>query len=97
MSKVSKKEVEDISYLARLELTDRDVKKYQVELSAILGYVEMINKADVSGVAPMDNITGLVDVFRDDIKIPSNLSREEILSNAPDKKEGYIKVRPVLD
>jgi aspartyl-tRNA(Asn)/glutamyl-tRNA(Gln) amidotransferase subunit C len=97
MSKVSKEEVKSISYLARLELSDEDVEKYQSELSNILGYVEMINKADVSDVEPMDNITGLVDVYRDDIKNPSKLSRDEILSNAADKKEGYIKVKSVLD
>lgn len=97
MSKVSKEEVKSISYLARLELSDEDVEKYQSELSNILGYVEMINQADVSDVEPMDNITGLVDACRGDIKNPSNLNRDEILGNAPDKKEGYIKVKSVLD
>lgn len=97
MSKVSKEEVKSISYLARLELNEADVEKYQAELSNILGYVEMINQADVSDVEPMDNITGLVDVYRSDIKNPSKLSRDEILSNSPDRKEGYIKVKSVLD
>ncbi|MBW6432084.1 Asp-tRNA(Asn)/Glu-tRNA(Gln) amidotransferase subunit GatC [Patescibacteria group bacterium] len=96
MSKVTQEEVENISYLARLELTNEDIKKYQSELSNILGYIEMINKADVSSVEPMDNITGLVDVCRDDIKSSSNLSREEILSNTPENRDGYIKVKPVL-
>jgi len=97
MSKITKNEVEHIAQLARIEITDADIAKYQKELSAILGYVELIDKADVKNVEPTAQVTGLSDVFREDKKEPSDLSRDEILANTPDKKEGYIKVKSVLE
>jgi aspartyl-tRNA(Asn)/glutamyl-tRNA(Gln) amidotransferase subunit C len=96
MSKISKEEVENIALLARLELKDSDVKKYQDELSSILSYVETIQKADTKGIEPSSQVTGLSDVTREDKKILSGLTRDDIFSNTPDKKDGYIKVKPVL-
>lgn len=97
MSKISKDDVEKIAQLARLDLSESDTLEYQKELSAILGYVEVIDKADVKNIEPTAQVTGLSDVFREDKKEPSDLSRDKILENAPDKKDGYIKVKSVLE
>lgn len=97
MSKIDKKKVEEIAYLARLNLSEKDVEKYQKELSAILGYIETIQKVDTKNVEPTAQVTGLSDVWRVDKKHPSKLSRDEVLSNAPERQDGYIKVKPVLD
>lgn len=96
MSEISKEQVEQIAALARLELSAAEEEKFQKELSGILGYVETIQKADVKDVEPTANVTGLKNVHRSDEKIPSKLSRDEILNNAPEKKDGYIKVKSVL-
>lgn len=97
MAKISRDDVEKIAQLARLDLSEGDIAKYQKELSAILGYVEIIDKADVKNVEPTAQTTGLSDVFREDKKEPSELLRDEILANTPDKKDGYIKVKSVLE
>jgi len=97
MSKITKETVEQIAVLARLKVNDSDIQKYQDELSNILSYVDTIQKVKTDGVEPTAQITGLSDVTRADEKIPSELSRDDVLLNAPDKKEGYIKVKPVLD
>lgn len=96
MNKITKEDVENIALLSRLEVSVSDMKKYQNELSAILSYIETIQKADTKNVDSTAQVTGLSDIIRDDIKKPSVLSRDDILSNAPDKKEGYIKVKAVL-
>lgn len=96
MSKISKEEVERIAQLARIELSEKDTEKYQKELSGILDYIEVLNKADTSAIDPTAQVTGLLNVYEEDEKI-SSLPREEILKNAPDKKDGYIRVKPVLD
>ncbi len=96
MSKVTTVDVKQIAALARLELSVSDIAKYQTELSNILDYVDQIEKVDTKDVEPTAQVTGLKDVTRVDKKVPSKLSRDEILSNTPDKKDGYIKVKPVL-
>jgi aspartyl-tRNA(Asn)/glutamyl-tRNA(Gln) amidotransferase subunit C len=97
MSQVTKTDVEQIAQLARLELTDAEKQKYQAELSAILGYVDTIAEVDTEGVEPTAQVTGLSDVLREDAKEVSTLSKEQIFSNAPDTKDGYIKVKSILD
>lgn len=97
MAKISKKEVEDIAALARLNLSGSEIEKFQTELSHILDYVDTIKKVDTKDVEPTAQVTGLTDVSREDKKIPSELTRDEILANTPDKKDGYIKVKPVLE
>jgi aspartyl-tRNA(Asn)/glutamyl-tRNA(Gln) amidotransferase subunit C len=97
VAKVTKQEVEQIALLARLELTETEKAKYQKELSGILGYIETINEVDTGNIAPTAQVTGLSDVTREDSGVPSDLKRDEILSNAPQKKDGYIKVKSVLD
>lgn len=97
MSKISKQDVEQIAQLARLELSESEIAKYQSELSNILGYAETIQSVDTKNVEPTAQVTGLSDVLRDDKKTPSVLGRDDIFSNTPDKNDGYIKVKPVLD
>lgn len=97
MSKVSKEEVRQIAYLSRLNISKQEENRYQEELSELLEYIDTINQADVSGTEPLVNARSISDVVRVDIKAPSSLSREEMLFNAPNKKEGYIKVKSVLD
>lgn len=97
MSKILKEDVEKIAQLARIEVSDAEMPKYQKELSAILEYVEIIGKADVKNIEPTAQVTGLSDVLREDKKEPSELSRDEILDLAPEKKDGYIKVKSVLE
>jgi aspartyl-tRNA(Asn)/glutamyl-tRNA(Gln) amidotransferase subunit C len=97
MGKISKDKVKEVAYLARLKLSEKEVEKYQKELSRILGYVKMAQKVNTKNVEPTAQVTGLSEVWAQDKKNTSDLSREEILSNAPEKQDGYIKVKPVLE
>jgi len=96
-------DVEHIAKLARLGLTDKEKEKFQKELSSILDFVEKLKEVDVSKVEPMTGGTSLVNVTRrDEIKIVPDLikskeRREKILKNAPEKKNGYIKVKAVFE
>lgn len=96
MSEISKEEVKKVAQLARLELTEAETEKYQKELSAILGYVDILNKIDTGDVEATANVAGLTDICSKDAKNPS-LNREVVLSNVPEKQNGYIKVKPVLE
>lgn len=96
MSEISKEEVKKIAQLARLELSEAETEKYQKELSVILGYVEVLGKADTKDVKTTANITGLNSVYAEDLKNPS-FDRDNVLKNVPEKQDGYIKVKPVLE
>ena len=57
----------------------------------MLDYVEKLDELDTDGVEPLSHIFGDKNVFRDDIVTNSDNS-EEMLANAPKKKEGQYQV-----
>ncbi len=94
--KLSKKEVEHIAQLARLGITDEEKEKYAEQLSAILDYVEQLNKLNTDKVEPIGQITGAENVMRED-DIKNKPDRENMLKNAPDKENGFIKVKSIFE
>ena len=92
---LTKEEVIKISQLVRIELSEAEVEKFQKELSTVLDYVEELKLVDVSGLEEVSQVTGLVNVQRED-KVIDLGNREEILSEAPEIKDGYYKVKAIL-
>lgn len=96
MSKIGTDEVRRIAALAHIGLSDEEAAQMSVELGQIVEFVEQLQAVDVSGVEPTDQVTGLVDVMRGDEVRADGLSRDELLANAPEQENGYVKVRRVL-
>lgn len=96
MSHIGTTEVERIAKLARIGLSPDQVASMSVELGNIVEFVEQLQQVDVEGVAPTDQVTGLIDVWREDEVKPS-VSRQELLKNAPASQDGYIVVKRVLN
>lgn len=94
--KLSKKDVEYVAKLARLELTEEEKEKYTIQLAKILEYVSKLNQLDTENIEPTSHVLPLQNVFRED-EIKPSLSQEEILTNAPEKEDGYFKVKKVLE
>jgi len=94
--KLSKKEVEHIAQLARLGITEKEKEKYAEQLSAILDYVEQLNKIDTKNVEPIAHITGVENVMRQD-EIKNKPDRDNLLKNTPAQEKGFIKVKSILD
>ena len=81
--------------LAKLQLTEEEVKRLVDELSQIVGYVDQLSSVDTTNVAPLDHVLDVTDALRDDTVI-SSLPRESALLNAPKKDGETFLVPPVL-
>lgn len=99
---ISKKEVQHIAKLARLGLTETEIKKFQKELSSILDYFRSLEKLDVSKVEPTFHpaerlLRKKLDIMRED-KIESQSIElvGKLIEAAPEKKKGHIKVKAVF-
>jgi aspartyl-tRNA(Asn)/glutamyl-tRNA(Gln) amidotransferase subunit C len=95
-TKLSKKEVENIAKLARLELTDDEIKTYSEQLSDILGYVDQLQEVDTENVEITSQVTGLSNVMRED-KVEACENPEELVALAQESEDGLIKVKAVFD
>jgi aspartyl-tRNA(Asn)/glutamyl-tRNA(Gln) amidotransferase subunit C len=92
---LTREEVVKIAQLARIELSEEEVEKFRTELSVVLDYVEELKSVDVSGLEEVSQVTGLVNVQRED-KVVLAENHEAIFSQAPEIKDGYFKVKAIL-
>lgn len=94
--KITRKDVEQVALLSRLELGENDVEKFTGQLNAILDYIDVLSKVDTSGVEPTAHVLPVKNVMRADEAKPS-LPRELALANAPEQEDGYFKVPKILE
>lgn len=93
---ITRKDVEQVALLSRLELQEADVEKFTGQLNAILEYVEVLDKVDTTGIEPTAHVLPLKNVMRPDAVRPS-LDRKLALSNAPEQEDGYFKVPKIIE
>lgn len=92
---ISKEDVLKIAKLSRLELTETEVEKMQKDLSSVLDYFDILKKAP----APVKDsaVKTSSDGLRADMveEKPASLAHN-LVAQAPDKKDDYIKVKSIL-
>ena len=93
---IDEKTVRKVARLARIELTDEEIKTYGAQLASILGYVEQLNRLDLDGVEPLAHAGDFDTPLRDDAPAPS-LPREAALQNAPSSDPASFIVPRVIE
>ena len=86
-----------IASLAKLELTDQEVKEYSKDLTNILKWMEELKEVDVSNVEPVTSVTKNELFEREDITYKNTVEQEKILLNAPEKVGDYFTVPKVIE
>jgi aspartyl-tRNA(Asn)/glutamyl-tRNA(Gln) amidotransferase subunit C len=85
-----------VAHLARLELPDEELAILTRDLTAIVNYVDELQKVNTDGVEPLAHAVELSNVFRADELAPS-LPVDEALANAPQRQDDYYAVPAVLE
>ncbi len=93
---ITKKELEHIAVLSRLELSEEEKELFSHQLGDILKYIEKLNELNTEHVEPMAYAATFNNVFRED-KATLSLPREEALQNSPSQALGFFKVPKVID
>jgi aspartyl-tRNA(Asn)/glutamyl-tRNA(Gln) amidotransferase subunit C len=89
-------DVKYVAHLARIALSPEEEQKLSAQLGNILGYIEKLKEADVTGVEPTAHAFPLVNVTRPDEARPS-MPHEEALRNAPAKANGLFIVPKIVE
>ena len=87
------KDIENLAELAKIELSETEKKGLLKDLDEILGYVKQIESVDVPEIEPDYKNKN---VWREDKLESREFSREEIISQFPDSKDGFVKVKKIL-
>jgi aspartyl-tRNA(Asn)/glutamyl-tRNA(Gln) amidotransferase subunit C len=93
MAEITRDEVLHVALLARLELTDDEVTRFQEQLSAILGAVSKVSELDLRDVPPTAHPLEISNAWADDEPRPC-LTLDEVFANAPDRDGDLFRVPP---
>jgi aspartyl-tRNA(Asn)/glutamyl-tRNA(Gln) amidotransferase subunit C len=91
---ISRAEVEKVSLLARLKLSQEELDRMTQQMGDILGYVDLLSELNTAAIEPMAHAIDLSNAFRDDAVRPS-LDREAALANAP-RHDGECYLVPAV-
>ncbi len=92
---LSEAQVAHIARLSMLALDAAQLKRYQSELSRILGYVRMLESVDVEGVEPLTHVGDEANVLDKDVA-GEVLSHEVAMGLAPETAGPYLLVPRVM-
>jgi aspartyl-tRNA(Asn)/glutamyl-tRNA(Gln) amidotransferase subunit C len=95
---LTKKEIEHIAKLARLDLSDDELKTYGGQLSAILSFVDELKEVDTDNIEPTAQVTGMTNILRnDEINNWPNNEVAEALNQAPGLENKQVKVKRIIE
>jgi len=93
--KIDQTVAEYLAALSNIHLSNQELAALAADLENIIKYVEQLGELDTTGVEPTFQVTGLKNVWREDI-VEEQLPREKLLALAPDRTETAVKVPKVL-
>ena len=94
---IDKEQVAHIAKLARLQLKEEEIAKYQQDLSSILDYFDILKEVNTNSVEPMTHSVHHENIAREDIsqrEDPDVISR--MMQLMPDTKDRFLKVKTIL-
>ena len=93
MAEITRDEVLHVAALARLDLADDEVGKFQEQLSEILGAVSKVSELDLRDVPPTAHPLSIQNAWAEDVPRPC-LPLDDVFANAPDREDDLFRVPP---
>ncbi|MDP4178121.1 MAG: Asp-tRNA(Asn)/Glu-tRNA(Gln) amidotransferase subunit GatC [Bacillota bacterium] len=93
---VSKKDVEYVAELARLNFSEEEKQTLIGDLNSVLGYIDKLNELDTENVEIVVNPYYIENKFRED-EIEPSLELKYVIKNAPASLEEYYMVPKVIE
>ncbi len=92
---VSREEIMHIANLARLNLSEEEIKKYTNDMQDILNFANIINNADTDNINESIAAGNIVNVFRKD-EIKEFEDKKMLMENAMEVEDGMFHLPSVL-
>ena len=90
---ITRDDVLHVAALARLELTEDEIARLEVQLNDILEAVGKVSELDLSDVPPTSHPLDLVNAWAED-EPHESLPIEDVLRNAPAAERDLFRVPP---
>tara|TARA_Y100000590_G_scaffold266586_1_gene299410 strand:+ start:290 stop:586 length:297 start_codon:yes stop_codon:yes gene_type:complete len=90
------KDLEQIAYLARINIDKRKLPSLKEELQSILKLVEKMDSVDTKSITPMSHPLDISQPLRKD-QVTEKDDRENLQENAPSTMNGLFMVPKVIE
>ena len=87
---MAKPDVRKVAQIARLKLSDQEVRKFSKDLESILDAFKDLERVPTRNVRPSFQPIETKNVLRKD-RIEQSLTQEQALANAKNKEKGFFK------
>lgn len=94
--KITDETIDYVSILAKLKLDGTERVQAMDDMQKMLDYIDKLNELDTTDVEPLSHVFPVHNVFREDLVVNGD-DRENIMSNAPEQKEGQFKVPKTVE
>ena len=92
---ITRKEVEKVANLARLNFEEDELDAFTGQLNDILNHIEELNELDTSNVEPTAHALDITNVMRED-EAGASFPVEEIMANAPEHEKDSFLVPKII-
>ncbi len=93
---ITRKDVEHVASLARLQFSPDELDLYTQQLNSILNHFQKLQNVDTTDVPSSTHAVDVNNAFREDTAGPS-LTTEESLKNAPEAEQTCFKVPKIIE
>jgi aspartyl-tRNA(Asn)/glutamyl-tRNA(Gln) amidotransferase subunit C len=95
MATLSRADVAHVAHLARLGLSEEELRRLEGQLNHILDQYAILARLETDDIPPTAQTIELENILRDDVAGPS-LPVEAVLRNAARTHAGFIVVPPIM-
>ena len=95
MSRISREEVSKVAKLAKLKLSEEQIKNHSIQIEKILDYINQLEKIDTTNVPCTTRAIEVINNFRSD-SIQKYKNRDDILDLAPSREDDFFKVPKII-
>ncbi|WP_164917177.1 Asp-tRNA(Asn)/Glu-tRNA(Gln) amidotransferase subunit GatC [Clostridium sp. JN-9] len=93
---VSKKDVEYVAELSRLNFSEKEKESLVGDLNQILNYMDKLNELNTDNVDIIVNPYYIENKFRED-EVQESMDLKSVIENAPQNLEEYIVVPKIIE
>ena len=93
---ITREEINHLAKLSDFSLTEEEKESLGSDLKNIINYISQLNELNTDGVEPTYQVFEMENVWRDDVVLEQEASREALLALSKEQKDNQVKVPKVL-
>lgn len=93
---INRETITHLADLSEISLTESESESLEHDLTGIVKYISQISELDTVDVEPTYQVFEMVNVWRDDVILEQDATREQLLALSKEQQDNQVKVPKVL-